>query len=143
MYSGLGFYDKDIILLFKAIQKHVEWHVWHSEHQWSALFSPDTKRNKFSGQLAELFLPWLRGHGPNHWNIGRRRVHRISQGFRSVLVITCQPKISTPTSSSEDHLAPRYPLNVSVDIQLEECNYSFFTRLEGTVYFLGAETNLT
>lgn len=73
MNSGLGFYDKDIILLFKAIQKHVEWHVWHSEHQWSALFSPDTKRNKFSGQLAELFLPWLRGHGPNHWNIGRRR----------------------------------------------------------------------
>lgn len=35
-------------------------------------------------------------------------------------------------------------LNVSVGVQLEECNYTFFTRLEkGTVYFLGVVTNLT
>lgn len=30
-----------------------------------------------------------------------------------------------------------------MSVQLKACNYSFFTRVEGTVHFLGVETNLT
>lgn len=56
---------------------------------------------------------------------GGRRVQRISQGFRSILVMTCQPKFlhqPPPVKTTW----PFFFLNVSVGVQLEECNWSFF-----------------
>lgn len=57
--------------------------------------------------------------------------------------MTCQPKFLLQPLSEKTTWPFFFPLDLSVGVQLEECNYSFFTRLEGTVYFLGVETNLT
>lgn len=75
-----------------------------------------------------------------HWKEEGRRVHRISQGFRSILVMTCQAKFlrQPPPGKTTWPFSKKYLLWVSS----YKSNYSFFTRLEGTVYFLGVETNL-
>jgi len=83
---------------------------------------------------------------------GGRRIQRISQGFRSIVVITRQPKSlrqpppvkTTWTPSFLPSFLLSFLLIVSVGVQLEECNYSFFhSTRKGTVHFLGVVTNLT
>lgn len=63
--------------------------------KWNALFLPDTSRKKVKQPTSCAFLTLAERPWPQplkHWKEEGRRVQRISQGFRSILVMTCQAK---------------------------------------------------